>query len=123
MLTQTPVIQTIGGAFLVSAGESAFEAVLTKNLRESDPSINPIKVIGTGATDVRTDFAPADIPFILQAYVKGIQTAFIVAVALACTCTIIAFGAKWQKMQPASNHKYDDGVESSTKTADRETVV
>lgn len=104
------VVQTIGGAFLVSAGESAFEAVLTKRLRESDPAVNPITVIGTGATDVRTAFATADLPFILRAYVEGIQTAFIVAITLACVCTVVAFGAKWQKLQSASR----PGVASGT---------
>jgi hypothetical protein len=71
---------------------------------------------------VRTAFSPKDLPFILQAYVNGIQTAFIVAIALACTCTILAFGASWQKMQPASNVA-DGGVESSTKTDEAEAVV
>ena len=61
--------------------------------------MDPLQVIGTGATDVRTVFSPADIPFILRAYVSGIQTAFIVAIALAGACTIIAFGAKWQRLQ------------------------
>ncbi|KAE9366637.1 MFS general substrate transporter [Stipitochalara longipes BDJ] len=115
-------VQTIGGSFLVSAGESAFEAVLTKKLRLTDPSIDPLKVIGTGATEVRTAFSPADIPFILRAYVDGIQTAFIVAIALACACTVIAFGTKWQKLQAASEHREVDSTESRSKTA-KDTMV
>jgi hypothetical protein len=50
---------------------------------------------------VRKVFSATDLPFILRAYVDGIQTAFIVAIALACACTVVAFGTKWQKMQPA----------------------
>lgn len=92
-------MQTIGGAFLVSAGESAFESTLLKQLSATAPWIDPLQVISTGATDVRKVFPPADVPFILRAYVRGIQTALIVAVAVAGTCTIIAFGAKWEKMQ------------------------
>ena len=117
------VIQTIGGAFLVSAGESAFEAVLTKKLRQSDPAVNPITVIGTGATDVRTAFAAADLPFILRAYVEGIQTAFIVAIALACVCTIVAFGAKWQKLQSANKPVVTSGAPSGTKSEDADATV
>jgi MFS transporter, DHA2 family, glioxin efflux transporter len=101
ILTSTVVVQTIGGAFLVSAGQSAFEAKLTEYLLTSDAAISPIQVIGTGATDIRTVFTAEEVPIILRAYVHGIQTAFIVAIALAGACTIIAFGAKWQKMQAA----------------------
>ncbi|KAJ5994691.1 major facilitator superfamily transporter, partial [Penicillium waksmanii] len=92
-------MQTIGGAFLVSAGESAFESTLLKQLGATAPWIDPLQVISTGATDVRKVFSPDDVPFILRAYVRGIQTALIVAIAVAGTCTIIAFGAKWEKMQ------------------------
>lgn len=94
-------IQTIGGAFLVSAGESAFESRLTHKLKQTDPLVSPLKVIGTGATDVRSTFSATDLPFILDAYIDGIKTAFIVAIALACACTVISFGAKWQKLQSA----------------------
>ncbi|RDW72815.1 hypothetical protein BP6252_06722 [Coleophoma cylindrospora] len=109
-------IQTIGGAFLVSAGESAFEATLTKKLESSDASVSPLTVIGTGATDVRKVFAPADLPFILRAYMDGIQTAFIVAIALACACTLFSFGAKWQKLEPAPKPEEADVAEQDTKT-------
>lgn len=67
----------------------------------ADASISPIQVIGTGATDIRKVFTAEEIPIILRAYVKGIQTALIVSVALAGACTLIAFGAKWRKLQPA----------------------
>jgi len=117
------VVQTIGGAFLVSAGESAFEAVLTKRLRDSDPAVSPIRVIGTGATDVRTAFAPADLPFILRAYVEGIQTAFIVAITLACVCTVVAFGAKWQKLQSASKPGVANDTQSSTKSVEADAAA
>jgi MFS transporter, DHA2 family, glioxin efflux transporter len=80
-------------------------------------------VIGTGATEVRTTFSATDLPFILQAYVKGIQTAFIVAIALAAACTVIAFGAKWQKMQSAHEPLDTDNVERSSKTEEANAMV
>ena len=72
---------------------------------------------------MRTVFSPADLPFILRAYVDGIQTAFIVAIALACLCTIIAFGTKWQKLQPAPKIGMVDGAESSTKILEAKAEV
>ena len=74
---------------------------MTHKLKQTDPSVSPLKVIGTGATDVRSTFSATDLPFILDAYVEGIKTAFIVAIVLACACTVISFGAKWQKLQSA----------------------
>lgn len=109
-------MQTIGGAFLVAAGESAFESTLSKQLSVTAPWIDPLQVISTGATDVRKVFSPADVPLILRAYVRGIQTALIVAIAVAGTCTIIAFGAKWQKMQAppkAEEAKEAEGAEEN----------
>lgn len=111
LLTVAAVVQTIGGAFLVSAGQSAFEAKLTKYLVQSGSNISPLKVIGTGATAIRTVFKPEQIPTILRAYVHGIQTAFIVSIALAASCTILAFATKWKKMQAAVNNK--DGTSNS----------
>jgi hypothetical protein len=74
---------------------------LTSSLLSADASISPLEVIGTGATDLRTVFSATEVPIILRAYVKGIQTAFIVAIALAVACTVISFGANWQKLQAA----------------------
>ncbi|KFX94992.1 hypothetical protein O988_06048 [Pseudogymnoascus sp. VKM F-3808] len=106
-------IQTIGGAFLVSAGQSAFQTKLTHYVVEANEGISPIKVIETGATDIRHVFTAEQIPVILRAYVKGIQTAFIVAIALAASCTLIAFAAKWQKLQAAAEDGKAPKPESS----------
>ena len=72
---------------------------------------------------MRTAFSATDLPFILRAYVDGIQKAFIVAIALACACTIIAIGAKWQKMQSPPNPREANAVGSSTKDEEAGAVV
>lgn len=46
-------------------------------------------------------FTSTEVPVILKAYVKGIQTAFIVSIALAGAATIIAFMASWGTLEPA----------------------
>ena len=123
MLTSNSVVQTIGGAFLVSAGESAFEARLTKKLQGSDSNIDPLKVIGTGATEIRNVFAAADIPFILRAYNDGIQTAMIVAIAFAVVCTIIAFGSPWKKLVAAEEPERAQAAPSSDKAVEADALV
>lgn len=76
-------------------------AKLTESLIQTDGAISPAQVVGTGATDIRNVFTAEEVPFILRAYVKGIQTAFIVSIALAGACTLIAFAADWKKLTPA----------------------
>jgi MFS transporter, DHA2 family, glioxin efflux transporter len=49
--------------------------------------------------------------------VDGIQTAFIVAIALAAACTIIAFGTKWQKLQSAPKAEEANSTELSIKAS------
>ncbi|KFY34341.1 hypothetical protein V494_06860 [Pseudogymnoascus sp. VKM F-4513 (FW-928)] len=112
-------VQTIGGAFLVSAGQSAFVAKLSESLIQSGSGIVPADVIATGATDIRKLFSPAEVAVILRAYVKGIQTAFIVAIALAATCTLLAFLASWEKLVPAEG----EGSNSVEKKGEVKEVV
>lgn len=116
-------VQTIGGAFLVSAGTSAFQAKLTSSLQASDGNVDPLKVIGTGATDIRRVFSATDLPFILRAYVDGIQTAFIVSVALAAACTCIAFLGKWQKLKPADAPTTEGEESAAEKKAEEDARV
>ncbi|EAQ86359.1 hypothetical protein CHGG_07612 [Chaetomium globosum CBS 148.51] len=67
--------QTVGGAFLVSAAQSAFVNRMVQELASSAPSVNPLMVLGTGATQLREVF-PADVvPGVLVAYMAGIKTA------------------------------------------------
>ncbi|KAK4164959.1 putative HC-toxin efflux carrier TOXA [Cladorrhinum sp. PSN259] len=72
--------QTVGGAFWVSAAQSAFVNQLVKRLATSAPDANPFLVLGTGATQIRTVFPPEQVPGILIAYMAGIKTSLAIAV-------------------------------------------
>ena len=47
----------------------------------------------------------------------------IVAVAMACACTVIAFAAKWQKLQSANEPVADSAAEQSDKTVEADGSV
>lgn len=96
---------------------------MSKNLRETDPTLSPALVIGTGATDVRNVFGPTDLPFVLDGYVKGIQTAFIVGIALACFCTLSAFLSPIKKMEPAEKPAQVSSADISTENIKKEAAV
>lgn len=76
----------MGGAFWVSAAQSAFVNALVGQL---DDSVDPLLVLGTGATQLRRVFSPAQMPGILVAYMAGIRTALALAVG-ACGLALVA---------------------------------
>lgn len=92
MLTPCPaVFQTIGGAFSSSAGSAAFVNRLLATLPKTAPSVDPALVIATGASELRTVFAPDVLPGVLQAYMVGLKAAFAVSIAFsgaAFLCTL-----------------------------------
>ncbi|KAI9837895.1 MAG: hypothetical protein M1837_002685 [Sclerophora amabilis] len=96
-------VQTIGGAFFVTAGQSAFTNVLISTLPSTAPTVDPAELVLTGATELREAFSAEEIPGILLAYVEGLQTAFVIAIAASGLATLVALGSRWQRLQVASD--------------------
>ena len=97
----TLFFQTIGGAFFVSAGQTAWANRLLSRLPVTAPSVNPKLVVATGATQLRTVFTEEQIPGILVAYMDGLKITFALVVALAGITVPIALFAKWKNVKPA----------------------
>ncbi|KAK0636149.1 major facilitator superfamily-domain-containing protein [Bombardia bombarda] len=72
--------QTVGGAFLVSAAQSAFINRLLTVAATTAPDVDPMLIIGTGATQIRAVFTPEQVPGILVAYMAGIKVALAICV-------------------------------------------
>ena len=95
--------QTIGGAFMVGAAQSAFVNVMVKVLLHSAPDIDPATVVITGATNLRIVFPADQVPGILIAYMRGLKTAF--AIGLASTgvaFVIITLFQRWNRLNTAA---------------------
>ena len=67
----------------MSAGQSAFENRLLKTLPHHAPSVDPRKLILTGATDIRTSFSRAEVSGILLSYLDGLHLVFALTIGLA----------------------------------------
>ncbi|KAH6684655.1 MFS gliotoxin efflux transporter glia [Halenospora varia] len=80
--------ETIGGAFIVSAGQSAFANTLIKNLPFTAPGVESGQVIRTGAAELRNKFSITVLPGVIQAYMDGLQIVFAVAIASAGIATL-----------------------------------
>ncbi|KAL2127329.1 hypothetical protein VTI74DRAFT_10898 [Chaetomium olivicolor] len=85
--------QTVGGAFWVSAAQSAFVNTMVAELASSAPDVNPATLLATGATQIRTMFTPEEVPGILIAYMAGIKTALAISVgAVGLAFVVSLFG-------------------------------
>lgn len=88
LLTLALVFETIGGAFIVSAGQSAFANTLIKTLPFTAPGVESGQVIRTGAAELRNKFSTTVLPGVIQAYMDGLQIVFAVAIASAGIATL-----------------------------------
>ena len=95
--------QTVGGAFMVAAAQSAFVNVLIKTLPTTAPGVNPMLVLATGSTDLKVTFPPDVYPGIIEAYMHGLKIAF--AIGLASTgmaFIIITVFQRYTRLDPAA---------------------
>jgi hypothetical protein len=54
---------------------------MLNRIATSAPDVNPLVLLGTGATQIRQVFSPEQVPGILIAYMAGIKTALALAIA------------------------------------------
>lgn len=90
--------QTIGGAFFVSAGQTAFTNILLKRVQIYVPGIDPQRILAVGAGQIREAFAADVAEGVISAYMDGLRGAFAIAIACATLATLIGAGGKWVKL-------------------------
>ncbi|KAH7460146.1 putative efflux pump [Fusarium oxysporum f. sp. matthiolae] len=96
--------QMIGGAFLVSAAESAFVNVLLRVLPHSAPGVDPAAVINAGATSIRQLSVSENlINGILEAYMRGLKISFVIGLASCCIAFVVIVPfQRYRRLEPAS---------------------
>ncbi|KAF3771094.1 MFS general substrate transporter [Cryphonectria parasitica EP155] len=94
--------QTVGGAFLVSAAQSAFVNILIKTIPYSAPGVDPTLVIATGATELRNVFPAEQVSGILVAYMKGLKISFAIALGATALALLIGLFSRWKRLNTAA---------------------
>jgi len=89
----------MGGAYFISAAQSAFANKLIHYLQVNVPELDPMAVIATGATQFSSTFPPTAIPGILLSYMQSLHVVFAIAIALAGVSAVVSLFAKWQIIQ------------------------
>ncbi|KAK1764303.1 major facilitator superfamily domain-containing protein [Phialemonium atrogriseum] len=90
--------QTVGGAFSVSAGQSAFVNRLLGQLPVSAPGVDPLQVILTGAAQIRQVFPADQVNGILEAYMSGIKASFAISVAFVGIAFLASLASRWRRL-------------------------
>lgn len=72
--------------------------VLLRVLRGETSIVNASQVAATGATELRDVFSSEQMGFILDAYMEGLQAAFLVAVVASSLATVVCMGVRWMKL-------------------------
>ena len=93
-----PVFQTLGGAFSVSAAQSAFVNTMITTLATTAPNIDPSEVIATGATQIRTAFPSDQIHGIILAYMAGIRSTFAISVGTVGFAFVLSCFCSWKRL-------------------------
>lgn len=90
--------QLVSGALSVSAAESIFTNRLIASLRSFAPGTDPAIVVATGATELRKVFAGDELLGVLRSYMKGLEAAWAVGIALAGIATLVALLAPHKRL-------------------------
>jgi hypothetical protein len=96
------VVQTIGGAFCISASQSAFENRLVSTLATTVPGLDPNTVIATGATQIRSTFSANQVTGIVVAYMAGLKVVFELAVAVTGFTVVMCLFLPWKRINMGS---------------------
>ncbi|KAH8880976.1 MFS general substrate transporter [Thozetella sp. PMI_491] len=92
------VSQTLGGAFGLSAAQSAFVNKLVSSLAANAPDVDTATIVATGATEFRKVFAPEQIPRIIQAYQDGLYVVFIIITAFVGFSFFLNLFNNWKRL-------------------------
>lgn len=104
------VFVTIGGAFFLSAAQSAFNNRLLGELATKLPDFNAETVLSTGATQIRTAFTEAQVPIVVDSYMVGLKAVFAITVGGFGISTLVGFLGSWKKLHADELQKASGGA-------------
>ncbi|KAF7323823.1 DHA14-like major facilitator [Mycena kentingensis (nom. inval.)] len=91
--------QTLGGALFISIGQNVFTNKLVDGLLARVPTLNPLVVLSTGATSIKSVVGEADIAAVLLAYNDALVSAFYVSIAMASLSLVGSLAIEWKSVK------------------------
>ncbi len=71
---------------------------MISRLAVSAPDVNPLVLLGTGATQIREMFPAEQVPGILVAYMAGIKTTMAIAVGAVGVAFVVSLFSNFKRM-------------------------
>ncbi|KAH8893555.1 MFS general substrate transporter [Thozetella sp. PMI_491] len=106
------LFQTLGGSFMVSAGQAGFASTLRYSILTEAPTVSPDLVITTGAADLQNTFGPSVLHGVLVAYMDALKVVFAVATASRGVSFLFGLFMTWKKLDTARLKSLGDPVQS-----------
>ena len=91
--------QTFGGALVLAIANAVFDNKLHSELNAHVPPRIVEAVLAAGARGVRTVTPTVDLPAVVSAYAKGVDSAFYIAVAGGAAMCFVSFGIGWKDLR------------------------
>jgi hypothetical protein len=111
LLTELSVSQSSSGAYFIVVAQSIFANSMVKRIRHIAPHLDPLRVLGTGASEIRDVFKGSDRTAVLDAYLSGLKDVFACALAASACAVLVSLMIPFQRL-PAHDSK--SAEESST---------
>ncbi|KAK6411023.1 hypothetical protein LTR95_018139 [Oleoguttula sp. CCFEE 5521] len=100
---------TVGGSFFISAAQCGFNNQLVKYFVKNLPELDSALALSTGATQIRTAFAPEQVPIVIDGYIAGLQTVFAITTAAFGFATLVGLLGSWEKLSAEDIKRVQDG--------------
>jgi len=78
--------------------QSLLDNLLLSSLSSLAPTVDPQTVVRVGATEIRSSFPPDTVPGIVDAYLQGLRSIYMMIIAFAGVATLAAMANRWQKL-------------------------
>lgn len=90
--------QAISGAYFVVIAQSLFANRMLETLIATASSIDPVKVIDTGASEIQNVFSGGELTTVVGAYMVGIKDVFAFAMASSAAAAILALVIPFKRL-------------------------
>ncbi len=92
-------VQLLGGALFIAVAQNVWTTRLVEGLQSAVPDLNPMIVLSTGATNLKTVIDPKFLPGVLFAYNEALVNTFYVTVAMASLSIFGSMGMEWRSVK------------------------
>ncbi|RCI12003.1 hypothetical protein L249_1076 [Ophiocordyceps polyrhachis-furcata BCC 54312] len=102
--------QTLGGAIWTSAAQSAFVNRMIIAVPTLAPGVDPMRVVATGAGQLRTVFRAHQLVGVIAAYLDGIRTAFILSCTAVGAACVLGLFLPWKRLDVVAVRENSGGA-------------